>query len=153
MIDRSGNITPEVLSARAAITDLLYGYARIVRNGDAAACAEMFTEDAVFEVREAAPGDPAGHQVRHAFRGRTEIQAYLQHGAVSSAKVCPLIHNPLIEINGHEATSNCMMTAWVLPMGQQLLGEYQDRYRFDDRWRFTARVYTIWGRLAVQPQA
>lgn len=137
--------TIERLAARAAIADVLHGYARGVRNGDPAACAAMFTEDAVFEIREADPNEASGYRVRQVLSGRAAIQAYLQQGAVASVKVCPLIHNLMIEVNGAEASSNCMMSAWVLPAGRQVLGEYQDRYRWQQGWRFSARVYTIWG--------
>jgi hypothetical protein len=145
MTDKIGDEAIEVMVARTAIAEVLYGYARGIRNGDVSTCVEMFTHDAVFEVRDAAPAEAAGYRVRHILRGREEIRAYLQYGAAASVKAYPLIHNLMIEVNGLEAFSNCMMTAWVLPVGRQVLGEYEDRYRWEQGWRFVSRIYTILG--------
>jgi hypothetical protein len=153
MAEKRGDTAIEVMAARAAITEVLYGYARGVRNGDVSACVEMFTHDAVFEVRDAAHAEPAGYRVRHVLRGPEEIRTYLQQGAVASVKVCPLIHNLMIEVDGLEASSNCMMSAWVLPAGRQVIGEYEDRYRWDQGWRFASRVYTILGQIGSKPNS
>jgi hypothetical protein len=148
MTEKSADAAMEVLTARVAIAEVLYGYARGVRTGDIQSCVEFFTQDAVFEVRDAAPAEPAGYRVRDLLHGREEIQGYLQRGAMTSVKVYPLIHNLIIEVKGSEALSNCMMTAWVLPAGRQLLGEYEDRFRWEQGWRFCSRIYTIWGQIS-----
>jgi len=151
MTDKPADPALDILVARSAITEVLHGYARGVRNGDVPACVELFTHDAVFEVRDAAPAEPAGHRVRHLCRGREEIRAYLQHGAVASVKVYPLLHNLMIRVDGLQASSNCMMSAWVLPAGRQVLGEYEDRYRWEQGWRFVSRIYTILGQIGPAP--
>jgi hypothetical protein len=138
-------ISHEVLAARASITDLIHGYARTVRQHDFPACAAMFTSDAIFEIREAAATEPAGYRQRYLFRGPDEIRDYLEKGAIASLSVFPLIQNLIISVKGLTATSNCMMNAWLMPGGRQILGEYEDFFRWESGWRFSRRVYTIWG--------
>jgi hypothetical protein len=62
--------------------------------------------------------------------------------------VCPLIHNLLIQINGREATSTCVMTSLVWSSGRQIVGEYQDSYRNETGWRFASRIFTIIGEFS-----
>ncbi len=135
------------LVAKAAITDLLFNYAKSIRNGDVDAAIAMFTDDAVFEIRDAAPEEPDGYRVRQRLSGRTEILAYLQQGSLASVRIYPLIHNPIVEVTGTRASSNSMMTAWILPVGKQLIGEYHDQYRWNGAWLFSARTYTILGQI------
>lgn len=133
----------ELLEARASIEDLVHRYARCVRTGNAEDCVHLFTEEATFEVREVNPGDPASVRTRSTLLGRAAIVNYLNHGGAAGGSVCPLISNLLIHVAGHEATSDCVMTAIVWANGQSIIGEYQDTYRYDSDWRFTSRIYTI----------
>jgi hypothetical protein len=55
----------------------------------------------------------------------------------------PLIHNLLIDLDGSTAQSSCIMEARSYPPGYQVIGEYRDSYRFEDRWLFTRRIYTM----------
>jgi hypothetical protein len=141
----------EAALAHKAISEVLYGYARGIRGGNVSACLDLFTQDAVFDIRDAAPAEPGGYRRRQLLHGREEIEAYLRKGAVASVKVFPLIHNVMIDVQGSEASSNSVMTAWVLPAGQQVLGEYEDRYRFQNGWRFVSRIYTIFGSVGAAP--
>jgi hypothetical protein len=137
----------ELLHARAAIADLVHTYAKNVRRGDGSECAQLFTEDAVFEVREPILGKPGVSCTRSKVTGHDAIARYLSRTATPESRVCPLIHNLLIEVNGCEATSSCVMTSIIWSTGQQLIGEYQDTYRYETGWRFASRVFTILGEL------
>jgi hypothetical protein len=133
----------ELLEARAAIADVVHGYAFNIRSGNAAACEALFTEDAVFEVRERGPGGIT--QLRSTLTGRSAIMGYLTDGSASQIRLCPLIQNLMVRVNGREAMSTSAMIAFVLPNGKGIIGEYEDNFRYEDRWRFCYRVYTILG--------
>lgn len=136
-----------MLDARQAIADLVHTYALKVRRGQGADCAELFTDDAVFEVRQATPGaDDAGH-TRTRLSGRDAVAAYIARASSAETRVCPMIHNLLIQVSGDEAASNCLMTSVVWPGGQQMIGEYEDRYRYENGWRFSSRVFTVFGEI------
>jgi SnoaL-like domain len=137
-----------LLEAKAAIADVVHGYAFNIRSGNAAACEQLFTEDAVFEVRERTGG--AGiTQTRSKLSGRTAIMAYLTDGAASQIRLCPLIQNLIVRVNGRQATSTSAMIAFVLPNGKGILGEYEDSFRHEDNWRFSSRIYTILGDVSA----
>lgn len=138
----------ERLESRAAISDLIHLYALHIRNGMPAECTGLFTEDATFEVRRGDLGNPAAVQTVSRSAGRNEIIESVTR-STSQARVCPLVQNLLIDVRGNEATSNCMMVAQVLDKGFALLGEYHDRFRREDGWRFSARIYTIWGQIGA----
>jgi len=131
----------ERLEARTAIADVVHGYAFNIRTGNAAACEQLFTDDAVFEVRERTGGGIT--QTRSRLRGRSAIMAYLTDGAASQIRLCPLIQNLIVRVSGREATSTSAMIAFVLPHGKGILGEYEDAFRREDEWRFCSRTYTI----------
>jgi hypothetical protein len=131
------------LAARAAITDLVYTYALNIRSGRGADCAQLFTDDAVFEISEASLGTRENARLRTQLVGRDAINNYLIHASGGTTRVCPMIHNLLVQVTGVEAVSNCVMTSVVWPTGQQLLGEYQDSYRFETAWRFVSRRFTM----------
>jgi hypothetical protein len=133
----------ERLEAQASIEALVYRYALCVRTGDADDCVNLFTTDATFAVLEMNPADPTSIRARSTLQGRDAIVKYLNHGGAAGGSVCPLISNLLIQVNGHVASSTCVMTAVVWANGQNVIGEYQDTYRYDGDWRFVSRTYTI----------
>ena len=138
----------ELLLARAAISDLVHTYALNVRSGNGASCAKLFTNDAVFEVRDAPARNPEAEWLtRSRLEGHDAIAAYVARTATPENRVCPLIHNLLIDVRGREATSTCVMISVVWSSGRQLIGEYLDSYRFEDGWRFTSRIFTILGEI------
>jgi hypothetical protein len=146
MIDVAARI--ERLEARADVADVVYTYALNIRSGNAAACEQLFTLDAIFEVRERSTG--AGvTQTRSRLSGRSAIMAHLTDGAASQIRLCPLIHNVIVRVNGREATSTSAMTTFVLPNGKGILGEYDDSFRREDEWRFCSRIYTILGEVSA----
>jgi hypothetical protein len=135
------------LEARAAIADIVHGYAFNIRSGNAASCEKLFTEDAVFEVRERTGG--AGiTQTRSKLSGRSAIMAYLTDGAASRIRLCPLIQNLIIHVSGREAVSTSAMLTFVLPAGKAIIGEYEDSFRYESEWRFCYRIYTILGEVS-----
>ena len=139
----------DLLLARAAIADLVHTYALNVRNGNGADCAQLFTEDGVFEVRDAPIANPAAARTRSRLEGRDAIAAYVARTTAPEARGCPLIHNLLIDVHGHEASSTSLMTSVIWSSGHQLIGEYHDSYRFDTRWYFTSRVFSILGQIGA----
>jgi SnoaL-like domain len=134
----------ELIEDRAAIADLIYTYARNIRAGNGADCVKLFTEHAVFEVREAPLGSREAHRTRARLVGHQMITDYLVGSASSETRVCPMIHNLLIRVDGSEAEGNCVMTAYV-SSGQRLIGEYNDHFRHEGDWRFSSRIFTILG--------
>jgi hypothetical protein len=146
MLDVAARI--ELLEARAAVADVVHGYAFNIRSGNASACDQLFTLDAVFEVRERSVG--AGiTRTRSRLSGRPAIMGYLTDGAASQIRLCPLIQNLIVRVNGREATSTSAMLAFVLPNGKGILGEYDDSFRREDEWRFSSRIYTILGEVSA----
>jgi hypothetical protein len=133
------------LRDRAHIADLIHEYALIIRYGRFADCEDLFTEDAVFEVRGGALGMLADAPVLTRLQGRSAILAHLVRGkpAGGGGAVCPMIHNILIRLNGAEASSSCVMAGFVAESGATIVGEYRDTFRSEDRWRFTSRTYTM----------
>jgi ketosteroid isomerase-like protein len=129
--------------SRAAIADLVHRYALNIRTGRGADCAALFTGDGVFEIREADPADLAAARVRKTLTGRDLIRDYLAAAAGSGIVVCPLVHNLLIEVDGDEAQSSCIMTTRSWPSGHEVVGEYRDCYRYASGWLFRSRVFTI----------
>jgi hypothetical protein len=134
----------ELIEARAAIADLIHTYARNIRCGNGTDCVELFTEQAIFEVREAPLGSREAHRTRARLVGHQAIRDYLVRSASADTRVCPMIHNLLIRVNGREAEGDCVMTAYV-SNGQRLIGEYNDHFQSEGSWRFSSRVFTILG--------
>ena len=131
-------------ASRTAIADLVYRYTLNIRTGRGADCAGLFTEDGVFEIRQAHPADPNSAQVRATLTGRDAIRDYIAAAAASGILVCPLIHNLLIDVAGDRAQSNCIMTTRTWPAGHELIGEYRDSYvHGESGWLFRSRLYTI----------
>jgi hypothetical protein len=143
----------DLLEARNAIADLVYRYAQLVREGRGAECGPLFTDDAVFEVREAAAFAAQSYRTRSTLAGRDAIVAYVERSAGPQARVCPLIHNLVIRVDGAEAVAHCVMTALLLPSGLSMLGAYHDTFRREDRWRFRSRIFTIVSAASGAPEA
>ena len=143
----------ETLETRAAIADLVHGYANNVRAGNTADCVKLFTADGSFEVREDFFGGPDGGRTRSKVVGHADIAAYLNRTAVAKIRVCPLIHNLVVRIDGLRATSNCAMMSIIWPSGQKIVGEYHDSYRYEHGWRFSSRIFTIIGEFGPDPTA
>lgn len=133
---------------RAGIADLVHRYALNIRSRTVAKCAELFTDDAVFEHWQADPSGNAPSVLKRKHIGRDGIiESLISSQPPSGMRLFPMIHNLLIDVRDHEAESSCVMVAAVMPGGRQILGEYRDRFRYDSRWRFALRSYTQCGDL------
>src|SRR5258706_7768592 len=66
----------DAIESRAAIADLVHGYARLVRRDEGAKAGDLFTADGTFEVRDGHP-DKAEFTVRSRAEGRAQIAAHI----------------------------------------------------------------------------
>lgn len=114
---------------RTKIANVVHRYAYYIRTQQAAKVADLFTEDAVFEVRSVNPLDLRNVQVRRTLTGRQAISDYVIKAEGYGIHVCPLIFNLLIEIDGDTATSNAVMESRTWPAGHEVIGEYDDSFR------------------------
>ena len=129
-------------TSRAAIADLVHRYAFNIRRGQPQACEDLFTANVEFHVREASPTSLNEFITRGTSIGREQVLTYIAHTGDRASRFVPLIHNLLIEVNGDEAHSTCMMTNRIYPGGAGVMGEYQDSYRQENGWRFSKRIFT-----------
>lgn len=133
----------KISSGRSDIADLVHRYSYNVRTGNAGECESLFTKDATYEVRELAPTANAATRGVRRYSGREAIGAFLAGVSKSGVRLCPLIHNLIIEIDGDAATSSCVMESRTWPTGHESIGEYEDRFRcIDGRWLFESRIFT-----------
>jgi hypothetical protein len=130
--------------SRAAITDLVHRYSYLVRTGRAGEAGSLFAEDGTYEVRSSDGRDAqSAGAVKRTLAGRTEIAEFLAGTARSGIRICPFIHNLMLEIDGDRATGNCIMESQTWPAGHESVGEYRDSYRREgEDWLFESRVYT-----------
>lgn len=126
---------------RTAIADLVYTYALNIRDGNGPGCAELFAEDAIFGMY--GMEIDGTRQLRKQIEGRDAIIEHISVSSGGAARVCPMIHNLVIRIDGNSAESACTMTGVVIPGGDDFIGEYRDEFRWEGRWRFVARNHTI----------
>jgi hypothetical protein len=132
----------DAVMTRNEIADLVNGYALNVRMREASRSSDFFTEDAVFETWRT-PAGAAQPSLANRLEGREAVIAYITLASQRDVRVCPMIHNLMIEVSGCEAASTCVMAALTIPGGAEIIGDYQDTFRFDGRWRFASRKYTI----------
>ena len=129
---------------RQAIADLVHTYAKHVRDGTAAQCGGLFTGDGIFEVRERNPHDPASDRRLFRIDGEAAIEAFIGENTAGATRICPLIHNLLIALDGDSASASCVMEGRTVPPGDDFLGEYDDALRrTPGGWRFARRTYTF----------
>lgn len=135
----------QLLADRAAIGDLINRYALNVRRKDAAACADLFAPEIVFEVRQREMGEGSDAPVvRSHVEGIDKVRDYVARSAAGGLSVCPIVHNILIEVDGDVARSNCVMASRTWPTGSEVIGEYDDTFRRTSHgWRFASRAFTI----------
>jgi len=91
------------LSARAAFADFVGTYALNIRSGNGAGSAGLFTKDAAFEIKEALLGPRGPARPRTKLAGRAAISNTLLGAAGAQTRVCPMIHNLFVRVNGAEA--------------------------------------------------
>lgn len=125
---------------RIEIADLVHTYALNIRDGNGQNCRDLFVDDAVFEMYDDAGGSRI---LRKKVQGAAAIIDYILGSSGSTARVCPMIHNLVIRIEGDRAESRCTMTGVIIPGGSDFIGAYQDTLQWDGAWRFTKRAHTI----------
>jgi hypothetical protein len=133
---------------REAITDLIMRHAEHVRSGTLDQAGDLLTPDAVFEMARIDPEQPGELVVVERVEGARAILASKDVIAGQGVKLCPMIHNVRIAIDGDTATSTCVSMATIWPMGNNFVGEYRDRFRREDgTWRFAARAFVNFGSI------
>lgn len=135
------------LEAKVAIEELLHLYPLYMRRGEETRVAELYTEDAIFEQWQTTGLGRDSRLLRRRMIGRDAILDSLANTGSSGFRMCPAIHNARIEVHGGEAESHCIMVASMWPGDSRWVGEYHDRFRFEDRWRFSARIYALLGEV------
>lgn len=126
---------------RAEIADLVHTYALNIRDGNGRSCRDLFVDDAVFEMYDA-DGDGI-RSLRKQVEGRNAIIDHISGSSGTTARICPMIHNLVIRIDGDRAESSCTMTGTIVPGGSDFIGAYEDWFQWDGAWRFTKRAHTI----------
>lgn len=131
------------LEARAAIADLVHGYALAIRRDRPEDVAALFAPDGTFEVRVGAP-DKAQFTTRSRFDDPGALVAYLLPGKGGPHPI-PQITNLLIEVDGDIAHASSLMYGPIPGTSRKTFGEYADSFtKTQGRWLFSARVYTLY---------
>ena len=133
---------------KTAIAELIYTYAAYIRRGRGVECAALFSAEGVFEIRDKPLDGDGNATVRAVLKGPEALHRYLVHGDASDTRICPVIHNPVIRIDGNRAVAESVMTATLWPRGKRIVGEYEDHLLFDGRWKFQRRRFDILGEFA-----
>jgi hypothetical protein len=122
------------LADREAIRELAHHYAHCVWQKQAAAAADLFSEDGEMDT-----GDGS------VIRGRKAIfESYQQ--MLTASDFYPFVHNHLISLRGENATGTCYLDLRATIGGESLVGSgyYDDEYvRVDGSWRFRTRRLTM----------
>jgi ketosteroid isomerase-like protein len=130
------------VESQIAISDLVHEYARLIRRDQSQDVAALFTQDAVFEVRDGHP-DQQEFSVRSRIEGRRRIHDYMTQGKGRPHPV-PLIHNLVIAVDDDAATGNCVMEGKIYGSEHKVYGEYRDSFkRVEGRWLFASRAFTM----------
>ena len=134
--------TEPVAQDTRAILDVLHAYCHTLDGGDAAGCADCFTDDGVWEAVWTDGSPVEGHR----FCGRDELEAYfgrivVEHPAWSQHH---LVNDARVHVDGDGATVESYFTTVLAGAPPQLgaVGRYVDRLArgADGRWRFTVRT-------------
>ncbi len=138
----------DLLESREAITRLIYTYTRAILNQAPSLVADLMTENAVIELRSGDPtaDDPHRSILINRYAGIEAIRGSFAVQAGDERRVCPMIHNLQIEVDGETAQSTCVLVSMVWPDGKEYVGEYRDTFRkADGVWRFASRTHTSLG--------
>jgi hypothetical protein len=127
---------------RQAIADLIHGHAEHIRAGTLDEALGLFTTDAVFEMGRFHATRPGEVFIAQRVEGAQAILDSKDALAGQGIRLCPMIHNIRIVLDGDTATSTCVAMTTLWPTGDNFIGEYRDRFRRDDgNWRFAARAF------------
>lgn len=131
--------TMQALLDRLEVAEALARYAYGIDDRDFDAVRALFTPDAHLDYT--ASGGPAGD--------RDEVIAWIESGMGVVGPSQHLVSNVVVDLDGDEATSRCLLfNPMIMPLKDPLLlylgGGYQDRWRrTDDGWRIVERVQEI----------
>jgi ketosteroid isomerase-like protein len=130
----------DALDQSAAVVDVLYHYAHALDFGDEEEFADCFTEDAVWEARNAATDSIMTNT------GRDELRRFAEgHTRPPELYHKHFMVQPTVHIDGDTATASCYFMLLVgAPGGMPELmtfGRYVDELRMepDGRWRIAVR--------------
>jgi hypothetical protein len=138
------NAPDDPAADRAEVADLVHRYALHIRRGEPNLAAALFTRDGAFEVRDMDPNVPRSLNVRNRAEGREAVAAYVTN-STRAARMVPMIHNLLVELDGERAAASSLMVGRIWPTDREVIGEYADSFRREGgAWRFSERIYTIW---------
>lgn len=124
---------------RLEIADALARYAYGIDDRDFDVVRGLFTSDAHLDYT--ASGGPAAD--------RDKVIAWIESGMGVVGPSQHLVTNVVVDIDGDEATSRCLLfNPMIMPLKDPLLlylgGGYRDRWqRTDDGWRIVHRVQEI----------
>lgn len=136
------------LEDREAIADLILAHAGHIRSGTVDAARDLFHADAVYELGRIDPERPGEVLVTERIEGVDTILGSKDVVAGQGVRLCPMIHNLRIVLDGDTATSTCVSMTTIWPTGDNFVGEYRDRFRREQGiWRFSARAFVNFGAI------
>lgn len=137
---------------REAIADLILCHAEHIRAGTIHSAADLFLPDAVYEMGRIDPDRPGEILITDRIDGAATILGSKDTIAGADVRLCPMIHNIRIALDGDSATSTCVSMATLWPMGNNFVGEYRDTFRREGgAWRFARRVFVALGAIDGTP--
>lgn len=136
------------LEDREAIADLILRHAEHIRSGTIEAAEDLFHADAVYELGRVDPERPGEILVTERIEGVGAILGSKDVVAGQGVRLCPMIHNLRIMLDGDTATSTCVSMTTIWPTGDNFVGEYRDRFRRGEQgWRFALRTFVNFGAI------
>lgn len=133
---------------REAIADLILRHAEHIRSGTEAGAGDLFLPDAIYELGRIDPERPGEVVITDRIEGVAAIVGSKDEVAGEDERLCPMIHNIRIVLDGDRATSICVSMTTLWPTGMNFIGEYRDRFaRVDGVWRFATRAFIGFGAI------
>lgn len=130
---------------REAIADLIHRHAEHIRSGTLHAAHDLFHPDATYDVSHFEGQDLV---IVERIEGLDAILGSMDEIAGEGVRLCPMIHNIRVSVDGDIAKSTCVSMTTIWPMGNNFIGEYRDSYRREGgTWRFSARAFIGFGAL------
>lgn len=127
----------DALSARFAITDLLYRYAELIDAGDFDGVGELLGRGNFMGVRDSS-------SIAKLFA--TTTRRFPEHG--NTPRTRHMVLNPIVDIDGDSASARstfCVVQGTeTVPLQPIVVGRYADTFaRDDDGWYFTERKVDV----------
>jgi hypothetical protein len=146
------------LEDKADITRLIYRYAECIRFRDSQGCRALLCDDAFFELRHIDPVDCRRDSLVRRMDGADEMVLSRDDEAGANTVMWPMIHAPMVTVEGDSATAICLSETAMWPFGRASIGEYRDNLvRTSEGWKFASRRFCLFGdssgRLAAELRA